>query len=103
MVSPVKIWRHQKRTEELIGKTGRTAGFTLIRVAPKEYKQQAPYPSVVVEMNSGQKVVGQLVDWQKKHLRIGQKVKAVYRKIRESDSEGIIPYGIKFKPIKENG
>lgn len=99
MVSPVKVWRHQKNIAKYLGKKGKIVSFTLIRVAPAEFKEQAPYPSIIVKMDSGQKMVGQLVDWQKKHLRTGQKVKIVYRKIREPDSEGIIPYGIKFKPI----
>lgn len=99
MISPVKIWRHQKEINKLIGQTGKVTNFTFIRVAPIEFKAQAPYPVVIVKMDTGQTMVGQLVDWEKKNLKAGQKVKAIYRKIREPDSEGIIPYGIKFKPI----
>jgi len=98
MISPVKIWRHQKKVNQLLGKTGKIVSFTLIRVAPVEFKQQVPYPVVVVRIEDGRGVVGQLVDWEKKNLKLGQKVKTVYRKIREPESEGIIPYGIKFKP-----
>lgn len=99
MVSPVKVWRHQKKIAKFIGQTGKILSFTLIRVASLEFKQQAPYPVVIVKMDAGLGMVGQLVDWEEKDLKIGQKVKAVYRKIREPDSEGVIPYGIKFKPI----
>ena len=99
MISPVKVWRHQKRIEKVLGREGRIVSFTLIRLAPPEFKHQAPYPVVLVELRDGERMVGQLVDFEKKDLKIGQKVKAVYRKTKEPDSEGVIPYGIKFKPI----
>ena len=99
MISPVKVWRHQKKIAKHIGQTGKITSFTLVRVAPSEFKQQAPYPVVIVKMKNGRGMVGQLVDWRNENLKIGQKVKVVYRKIREPDSEGIIPYGIKFRPI----
>lgn len=99
MISPIKIWRHQKKIARHIGQTGKIVSFTLVRVAPLEFKQQASYPVVIVKMKNGRTMVGQLVDWKNKNLKIGQKVKVVYRKIREPDSEGIIPYGIKFKPV----
>ena len=99
MISPIKIWRHQKKIAKHIGQTGKIVSFTLVRVAPLEFKQQAPYLVVIVKMKNGRTMVGQLVDWKNKNLKIGQEVKVVYRKIREPDSEGIIPYGIKFKAI----
>ena len=103
MISPVKIWRHQKKINTVLGQEGKIVSFTVVRVAPLEFKQQAPYPVVIVRTKEGKKLVGQLVDWEKKHLKIGQKVKAVYRKIKEPTPEGVIPYGIKFKPIKKDG
>jgi len=32
-------------------------------------------------------------------IKIGQKVRTVVRRMKEDTKEGIIPYGIKFKPI----
>lgn len=98
MVSPVKIWRHQKKIARFLGQRGKIISLTLIRVAPLEFKGQAPYPVVVVKMDNGKGMVGQMVDWDEKNLKIGARVRAVYRKIREPDKEGIIPYGIKFRP-----
>lgn len=99
MISPVKIWRHQKKIAQLLGKEGKIISWTLIRVPPAGYEQEAPYPVVLVELVNGERIVSQLVDWQEKNLAIGKKVRAVYRRIRKPDSEGIIPYGIKFRPI----
>ena len=98
-ISPVKIWRHQKEIASFLGREGEIVSWTLVRVPPAGYEKEAPYPVVLVKMKTGGKKIGQLVDWQGKDLKVGQRVKAVYRRFRQPDSEGVIPYGIKFKPI----
>lgn len=96
--SPVKIWRRQKSTATLIGKKGVILHWTIIRVPTKAFMSQAPYPVIVVKMETGEKMIAQLVDWQKEDLREGRKVIAVLRKHNLEDKESIIPYIIKFKP-----
>jgi len=98
MISPVKVWRHQKEIASYLGKEGRIISWALIRVPPGGYEQEAPYPVVLVELSDKKRIVAQLVDWTKENLWVGQKVKVVYRRIRKPDSEGVIPYGIKLKP-----
>lgn len=99
MISPVKIWRHQKKVAYLLDQEGKILSWTLIRVPPLGYEQEAPYPVVLVKLLNGEKIIGQLVDWQEKDLKTGRKVEAVYRRISKPDSEGVIPYGIKFRPV----
>ncbi len=99
MISPVKVWRNQKQIRELLGKQGRIVSYTIIRVAPAGFSAQAPYPVVIVRLADTTNVIGQLVDWHSKHLKSGQRVEAVVRRIYTPDSSGIIPYGIKFKPL----
>jgi len=99
MISPVKIWRHQKKVTQLLGKKGKIISFTIIRVPPAGYETEAPYPVILAELETGERITAQLVYWQKENLKVGQKVEACYRRIRKPDSEGIIPYGIKFRPI----
>lgn len=82
-----------------MGKEGKIISWTLIRVPPAGYEQEAPYPVVLVELEKGKRLTAQLVDWEKKDVVTGRKVKVVYRRIRKPDSEGVIPYGIKFKPL----
>lgn len=96
--SPVKVWRHQKKFNSLLGKEGKILFWTLIKVPPAGYEQEAPYPVVLVEFQGEKRMIGQLVDWKKRDLLIGKKVKIVYRRIRKPDLEGVIPYGIKFRP-----
>lgn len=96
--SPVKIWRNQVNIRKALGKVGTIESFTIIRVPPAEFENQAPYPVVLVNFGS-EKMVGQLVDYEKEQLKVGQKVQAVLRKIKNPSVEGIIPYGVKFKPV----
>jgi len=99
MLSPVKIWRNQKKVRALLGIEGKVISFTKIHVPPAGFIDQAPYVVALVKLKNGKGVVAQLVDYEDKHLNIGQKVKTVLRRTRDAGEEGVIPYGIKFKPV----
>lgn len=99
MISPVKVWRNQSIITKTLGKQGKIVSWTIIRAGPIGFEAQIPYPVVVVELENKERMVGQLVDWEKEDLVAGKAVEAVLRRIREPDREGVIPYGIKFRPI----
>jgi uncharacterized protein len=100
MISPVKVWRNQKHIAILLGKIGTISTWTMIRVPPDGYGDQAPYPVVVVELSDGMKITAQMVDWEKKQLHIGQHVCCIIRRVVKPSDDGVIPYGIKVKPIE---
>lgn len=97
-ISPVKTWRNQKKTIEILGNFGTVISFTVIRVPPLGFENQAPYPVVIAKLGK-RLVVGQLVGSDAKNIKIGMKVKTVLRRIKDPGKEGIIPYGVKFKPL----
>ncbi len=99
MLSPVKIWRNQKKVQKLLGLEGKIISFTKIHVPPAGFESQAPFVVTLVRLQTGMRYTAQLVDWSEKQLLIGQRVKAILRRTREAGEEGVIPYGIKFKPI----
>jgi len=99
MYSPVKLWRNQSHTKALLGQIGIVRSWTIIRVPPEGYSNQAPYPVVVVELTDKTQIIAQMVDWEEKDCHIGQRVKTILRRISEPTSEGVIPYGVKVKPI----
>lgn len=99
MISPVKIWRHQKKVVSLLGQEGKIISWTKIFVPPLGFEEMAPYRIVLVEFKDKARMVGQFVNAKEKNLCFGQKVKAVYRRVRRPDAEGIIPYGIKFELV----
>lgn len=100
MVSPVKIWRNQKKLKELLNQHGQIVTWTIIRVPPGNFTSQAPYPVVLVKFNNGKTITAQLVDWENSDLLIGKLVTTVIRKIADFGTEEVIPYGIKVKPVK---
>lgn len=97
--SPVKLWRRQKNTADLIGKKGKILQWTIIRISAKSFMDQSPYPVVIAKMQNGENMIGQLVDWTDKDLIIGKEVIAVLRRLRTEDRDDVIYYHIKFKPL----
>jgi len=98
MNSPVKIWRNQKHIAHMLGREGTIVSWTIIRLPPSGFSNLAPYPVVIVDL-SDSRITAQLVDWSEEDLTEGRRVKIVVRRISEPTTEGIIPYGIKVKPI----
>lgn len=99
MISPVKIWRRQKVIKKLLGKTGKIISWTMIMVPSADFKEYAPYPVVLVEFSDSKKAFGQLVDYHKEDLFVGKKVMCILRKVRKPTDDGVIAYGLKFKPL----
>lgn len=99
VTSPVKLWRRQENTSSLIGKKGKILQWTMIRVPAKSFMDQAPFPVIIVKMQNGENMIGQLVDWQKDDLVAGREVISVLRRLRTEGKEDIIYYHIKFKPL----
>ncbi len=105
MQSPVKVWRNQKKTAGLVGKTGKIVSWTVVRVPPAGFSDQAPYPVVVVELEGGKRIMAQLVDPSTGSGQVGMedlmglKVITVVRRVVQPSTEGVIPYGIKVKPL----
>jgi uncharacterized OB-fold protein len=55
------------------------------------------YAVALVELQEGPRVVGQMTYCEPTDLKIGQKVKAVFRVLYEQ--EGVIRYSYKFQPV----
>ena len=86
---------------EFSGK-GKIFSFTIVRSGPQGFEKQTPYPIAIVELDEGARVTGQIVDYDDADLVIGKEVYAVFRKIYEDGKEGVIHYGIKFKPVPKD-
>lgn len=99
MISPIKIWRRQKEIRKILRMKGEVLVWTKIYTAGADFKKYAPYPVVLVKLDNQDKVYGQLVDYREEDLIIGKKVVCILRKVREASNDGVIAYGIKFKPL----
>lgn len=80
-------------------KEGKLLTYTIIRVAPSQFMDQAPYAMGVVELNDGVKILSQIADCDLDKLEIGQKVRIEFRKIYQEGEAGIICYGYKCVPL----
>ena len=81
-----------------LAETGKIVSYTIIRVPPHQFVDQAPYAVGIVELDDGVRLTAQIVDCEFEDLKIGQKVKIEFRKIFEEGKAGIICYGYKFVP-----
>lgn len=99
MQSPVKVWRNQKKVAVLLGKTGKIIAWTIVRVPPAGFSDQAPYAVVIVALHDGSRLTAQLIDYKESDISFGTKVVTVIRRITHPDPDGIILYGMKVKPL----
>jgi hypothetical protein len=77
---------------------GTVLTFTVIRVAPEEYTDSAPYAVGIVKLADGTKVMMQIVDADLDKLAIGLSVKIEFRKLRGEGEAGVLFYGYKAVP-----
>ena len=77
---------------------GKVETFTVIRVAPTGFSDEAPYAVGIVSLPGGIKVTAQIVDCDPTRLTIGDRVRLEFRKIRQDGDSGILCYGYKFVP-----
>lgn len=99
MSSPIKAWREQKKIAQYLNQTGIVLSWSKIYVAPSGFSSDVPYYVGVVKIGENKNLFGQIVDVSKETKLTGLKVKCVYRRQKKPDSEGVIYYGLKFKPI----
>ena len=53
----------------------------------------------VVEFDNGERATGPVVDTGTGDVQIGDTVVAILRKVRQTGSEDVIAYGVKFRPL----
>jgi uncharacterized OB-fold protein len=74
---------------------GTLKSYTVIRVAPSEFSDQAPYAVGIVELDGGPTLTTQIADCDFEQLDIGKRVRIEFRKICEEGNAGVICYGYK--------
>lgn len=81
-----------------LAEKGKVLTYTVIRVAPQQFADQAPFAVGIVELEDGVRLMGQIVDCDIDLIKIDQKVKLEFRKIYDVGESGLICYGYKFVP-----
>jgi uncharacterized OB-fold protein len=90
--------RCQSRQFEAItlADSGKVITYTIIRVPPRPFADQAPYAVGIVELDDRVRLMGQIVDCNFEDLKIGMRVKIEFRMIYQEGEAGVIYYGYKF-------
>ena len=77
---------------------GKVITYSVVHVAPSQFKNQTPYVIAVVELANKVCLTTQVVDVNFQDLKIGLPVKLEFRKIQEVGDSGVLCYGYKAVP-----
>ena len=80
--------------------TGTVITFTTIYSATEDFERQTPYYLAIIELDEGPRLTGQRVR-SSSEVKIGMRVRPVFRILGKEGDRGIIYYGTKFTPIEE--
>jgi uncharacterized OB-fold protein len=81
-----------------LAEAGALLTYTVIRVPPGPFEDQAPYAVGIAELDDGVRLTAQVVDCDFARLAVGMRVRTEFRKISEEGRAGVIYYGYKFVP-----
>lgn len=80
---------------------GELVTFTIIRVPPSAFMDQAPYAVGIVKLDDGVQIMAQIADIELDRIKTGGRYKIEFRKIQSDGHSGIHAYGYKFVPLKD--
>jgi len=78
---------------------GTIVTYSVIHTASEQYEALTPYVIAIVKLDEGPQITTQIV-CRPDQVKIGMKVKSVFRKIATDGASGIIHYGTKFVPVE---
>jgi uncharacterized protein len=87
--------KSKKFTTVKLSDNGEIITYTIIRVASEKFSIQAPYAVAIIKLTDGVKLTAQLADVDFDKIKIGRKVKLVFRKILDEGASGLHCYGYK--------
>lgn len=76
---------------------GEVLTYTIIHGGPKDNAHPTPYVLAIIKLDEGPRLTSQIVA-NPEDVKIGMRVKSVFRKLGEESKHGIIYYGTKFIP-----
>jgi uncharacterized OB-fold protein len=80
--------------------TGTVVTFTTIHNATEDFEMQTPYNLAIIELDEGSRLTGQVV-CPPEEVKIGMRVRPVFRILGKEGERGIIYYGTKFVPAED--
>jgi len=97
--------RHRQSIEKMVpfqlSGAGEVLSYTVVHEPAEGFEMQVPYVVALVKTDEGPVLTGQVVDLEPSDVRIGLRVHATFRKLREEGAAGVIHYGYKFAPDED--
>jgi len=84
-----------------LAEAGEVVTWTVVRNPPPGFEKYQPYVVALIELEDGMRLLSQVVDVDPEEVHAGMRVEAVFRRVTEDGSTGIIQYGYKFRPVVE--
>jgi len=91
--------RSGKIVDHKFAGTGTVVTYTVIRTASEQFEQMTPYVLAIVKLDEGPRFTAQLV-CTPEEVKIGMRVRPVFRRIAADGESGVIHYGTKFVPAE---
>ena len=92
--------RGREFEKETLPEKAKILTYTIIRVPPSEFTDEAPYIVAIAEFANGARITTQVADCPFDEIKIGMDVKIEFRRILKQGSSGILCYGYKLLPDK---
>ncbi|MBM3311718.1 MAG: Zn-ribbon domain-containing OB-fold protein [Candidatus Aminicenantes bacterium] len=89
---------HREFAPHKLAETGKLLTYTVVRVAPGGFEDEAPYAVGIAQLADGVKLTAQVADCEFADLKVGMDVRLEFRKMSEDGAAGVISYGYKFVP-----
>ena len=90
--------RDTERETVRLPDTGKIVTYTVVRVAPSQWGDMAPYALAIVQLTDGTRLFGQMTDCNVDEVKIGMEVRIEFRRIQTEEHHGVLSYGYKFVP-----
>lgn len=78
--------------------TGEVVTYTIVHTSAKDYAKLTPYILAIIRLDEGPRLTSQVI-CDHSDIRIGMRVRSVFRKLGEESDKGMIYYGTKFVPV----
>ena len=92
-------WRGREFEMVTLAREGSLETFTVIRVAPSGFGDEAPYAVGIIKLDDGVQLTAQVVDCEPEKLSIGDRLRLEFRRVQQDGESGILCYGYKFVPV----
>lgn len=80
-------------------RSGKIVSFTEVFVGPMGFENETPYFLALIDLGNQCTILSQIVDSPREKIKTGARVSKMFRKIQDTDHEGAIAYGYKFKVV----